>query len=274
MQFLLFDALHRSGLVTVAKPYWYEADESLLGRQFFVMERLHGRVPVSIPVYNSIGWLFDATATQRRVLWESAVTEFAKIHMVPADLVRFVDRPQWGKTAVAQQLDYWDRCLSWTLDGKVPDVMFAIRDWLGNNVPAVLEEGLSWGDARMGNMMFDHDFKLVGVNDWEQASLSGAMQDLGWWLFFDDYHSVDHGLARLDGLGSRQETIDMWQNITGMTVHDIHFYEVFTGYKLATLLFRSLSLASIVGKMVERPRLHFLERTCALLDIEVPQEFR
>jgi aminoglycoside phosphotransferase (APT) family kinase protein len=273
MQYQLFEALHRSGLVKVAKPYWYEADATLLGQPFFVMERLHGQVPVSIPVYNSTGWLYDATPAQRRIVWETAVTEFARIHTVPVDLVRFVDRPQWGPSGVAQQLDYWRRCLEWALPGRVAPIMWTIFEWLSTHIPDVLEDGLSWGDARMGNMMFGDDFRLVGVNDWEQASLSGANQDMGWWLFFDDYHSIDHGLARLDGLGNRQETIDLWQSVTGKQIHDLHFYEVFSGFKLSTLVFRTLELGSIAGKLIARPRLLFLERTCALLGLDVPAEF-
>jgi aminoglycoside phosphotransferase (APT) family kinase protein len=272
LQFQLLDALHGAGLVKVARPYWYEADASVLGREFFVMERLHGQVPVSMPVYNSTGWLYEATPAQRRVLWESAATELARIHLVPDALVAFVDRPQWGPTGVEQQLSYWDRCLAWTMGDRVPDIMFTIRQWLGDNVPAQLENRLSWGDARMGNMMFGPDFRLVGVNDWEQATLSGPMQDLGWWLFFDDYHSVDHDLPRLDGLGSRQETIDLWEDITGEKVHDILFYEVFTGYKVATLAMRSMNLGSVAGKGIEPPRLAFVERTCRLLDLELPAE--
>ncbi|MGE0309154.1 MAG: phosphotransferase, partial [Acidimicrobiia bacterium] len=149
-----------------------------------------------------------------------------------------------------------------------------IRQWLVDNVPSQLERSLAWGDARMGNMMFGPDFRLVGVNDWEQANLSGPMQDLGWWLFFDDYHSVDHNLPRLEGLGNRQETIDLWQDITGMKAHDIHYYEVLSGYELTILTLRTIDLARSSGAMAVRPPLHFLYRTCAMLDLEVPAEYR
>jgi aminoglycoside phosphotransferase (APT) family kinase protein len=274
LQYRLLEILHRHDLVKVARPYWFEPDESILGRSFFVMERLHGNVPVSMPVYNSIGWLYDATPAQRRIVWETAVTEFARIHLVPTELVEVADHPEHGVAGVEQKINYWTKCLDWTLRGEVPDIMHTIREWLLANIPATLERSLAWGDARMGNMMFGADFRLVGVNDWEQANLSGPMQDLGWWLFFDDYHSIGHGLPRLDGLGTRAETIDMWQDLTGMVAHDIGYYEALSGYELTTLAFRSIDLAERVGKMPQRPTMHFLHRTCGLIGIDVPAEFR
>ena len=91
-------------------------------------------------------------------------------------------------------------------------------------------------------MMFDKDFQLLGVMDWEQASLGGAMQDLGWWLFFDDFHSRSIGVQRLDGLGTRQETIDFWCDRTGRKAGQLQWYEAFAGYKLAIIMSRGFQI--------------------------------
>jgi aminoglycoside phosphotransferase (APT) family kinase protein len=110
--------------------------------------------------------------------------------------------------------------------------------WLEKYRPAEPLSGFSWGDARIGNMMFGYDFKLTGVMDWEQASLGGPLHDLGWWLYFDDMHSWRNGHKRLDGLGTRAATIDLWQGLTGFEARDLRWYEVFAGYKLAVIVAR------------------------------------
>jgi aminoglycoside phosphotransferase (APT) family kinase protein len=239
-QFELLSVLHEHGLVKVPQPRWFEDDPSLLGQPFFVMSRLRGRVPVSRPVYNASGWLADATPAQRHTVWQSAFTELTRIHAVPLDLVQFLDRPDLGGTGLEQLLTYWERSIPWCTGGTHPPFFLEVAQWLRDHVPADHADGLSWGDARMGNMMFGDDYQLVGVMDWEQASRAGSAFDLGWWLFFDDFHSVDHGIPRLDGLGNRPETLDLWEELVGNAAPDTRWYEIFAGYAVLQLSLRSM----------------------------------
>jgi len=271
MQYDLLAALHRTGSVRVPEVLWFEEDGALLDQPFFVMRRLQGQVPVSMPVYNAQGWLTEATPAQRRTLWESAVRQLAAIHLVPPDAVAFVDRPERGATGVEQQLAYWSDLASWALGDALPDPVPALLDWLRDHAPAQPAPGLSWGDARIGNMMFGADFAVVGVMDWEQASLSGPLADLGWWLTFDDMHSVEVGVARLDGLGTRQETIDLWQDLTGHPAGDLHWHEVFAGCKAGLLALRSRDVLNIggLGRTEDNP---YLARSCRLAGLPVPED--
>jgi aminoglycoside phosphotransferase (APT) family kinase protein len=269
MQHDLLAALHRDGSVRVPEVLWFEEDGTLLDQPFFVMRRLRGQVPVSMPVYNAQGWLTEATPAQRRTLWESAVRQLAAIHLVPPDTVAFVDRPERGATGVEQQLAYWSELASWALGADLPDPVPALLDWLHAHAPAQPAPGLSWGDARIGNMMFGADFAVVGVMDWEQASLSGPMADVGWWLTFDDMHSVEVGIPRLDGLGTRQETLDLWQDLTGHPVDDLHWHEVFAGCKAGLLALRSRDVLNIGGldRTADNP---YLARSCRLAGLPAP----
>jgi len=72
-QYRVMKVLHDGGYVRVAQPLWFEEDPAILGAPFFVMAKVHGRVPVSIPPYARSGWLADASPAQRRHLWEGAV---------------------------------------------------------------------------------------------------------------------------------------------------------------------------------------------------------
>jgi aminoglycoside phosphotransferase (APT) family kinase protein len=271
MQYDLLVALRSTGSVRVPEVLWFEDDATLLGQPFFVMRRMRGRVPVSMPVYNKIGWLVDATPAERWTAWESAVRQLAAIHQVPVDAVGFVDRPERGATGCEQQLAYWTEFADWALGDAVPDVVAALLDWLVANVPAQPAPGLSWGDARIGNMMFGDDFEVVGVMDWEQASLAGPEADLGWWLFFDEIHSTEVGVPRLDGLGTRQETVDLWQDLTGERVGDLLWHEVFAGCKAGLLALRTRDLLTLGSTQAHGPN-PWITRACRLLDMPVPEE--
>lgn len=241
-QFQILEALHSSSQARVAAPCWYEEDGSILGRAFYVMERLRGRVPVSYPPYNSAGWLFDAVPRERERLWLSAMGEMARLHRTPIDLLGFLRQPHRGATGFQQHWTYAVQSWRWASGGAVVPFIEDTIAWLESNVPAAPRDGLSWGDARIGNMMFDDHFCVAGVMDWEQLSLGGALNDLAWWLAVDDAHSVGMGLKRLEGLGNRQQTIDTWEALTGQSAADLHWYEVFTGFKLATILHRMFDL--------------------------------
>ncbi|WP_280397627.1 phosphotransferase family protein [Nocardia carnea] len=265
-------ALRRHSTVRVAEPLWLEEDPSVLGRPFYLMRRVSGAVPVSMPVYNSAGFLAQASRTQRRTLWEDAMGQLAAIHRVPVDAVGFVDRPEYGSAGNQQQLGYWTAQAHWTLEDDIPEVVRTLLQWLTDNRPADSVPGLSWGDARIGNIAFGPDFRVTAVMDWEQASLAGPVADLAWWLVFDDAHSTGLDVPRLDGLGTRDETIELWQDLTGLRAVDLHWHEVFACVKAGLLSLRTRRVLRLPPVDTGTRRYSFLRRACELVGIPEPQE--
>jgi hypothetical protein len=60
-------------------------------------------------------------------------------------------------------------------------------------------------------------------------------RDLAWWLQFDVHHSTRQGTPRLDGLGTRKETIDFWEEHVGRAVFDLEWHEVWPAFKLKVI---------------------------------------
>ncbi|WP_232494760.1 phosphotransferase family protein [Novosphingobium kaempferiae] len=237
----LFDEQHAimklmsdEGTVRVAKPLWFEEDPSILGNAFFVMEKKRGRVPVSIPPYAREGWLHDASPEQRRVVWRSAVEQLAAIQRVPVEKAPFLAGKGAAQRGLAQEWDKYQRFTAW-LEEVAPQPV--LRDALARLEaawPAHDPEGIVWGDARIGNMMFGDDFRVVAVMDWEQPSLGGALHDLAWFCTLSETmhgRSSSHG-AYLDGMGTRAETIALWEDVSGKSAAGLEWYEEFTHFKM------------------------------------------
>lgn len=243
LQYRAIEALHRAGSVRVPEPLAYEADRSVIGLEFYAMERIHGRVPVTSPPYMAEGWLFDATPDQRRDAWETAMEQLCRIARTPlADHPYLTPPGSAPDTGLDRQWDYWRRSADWVLGPEPADAFVRLRDWLATNLPAQRPDGFSWGDARMGNMVFGTDFHCAGVLDWEQVSDAGIRKDLAWWLYFDRFHTVGRGLDRLDGLGDREETIACWEDVLGEEAGDLTWLEAFAGYQVAILSERTFDL--------------------------------
>ena len=137
-----------------------------------------------------------------------------------------------------QQLSYYRDFLDWATQGEKVPVIESTWRWLVEHRPA--EEGevvISWGDSRIGNIIWD-DFTCAAVVDWEMASLAQPELDLGWWLYFDRQFSEGLGVPRPAGFGSHEDTIERYSELMGRPMRDIFYYEIFSGFRFAVVMYR------------------------------------
>ena len=235
-QYRVMRHIHERTAIPVAEPLWMEASDAVIGAPFFVMEKVVGRVPVSRPPYAVEGWIADATPAQRARLWENAVRTLASIHKLPIDEFPFLTGAEGARSGLEQEWDKYTRFVEWvSIDRRWPVLDAAVENlrqrWPGNQPP-----GLVWGGAEMVNMMFGEDFDVVAVMDWEQPSLGGSLNDLAWWLYMADMkHGPASGRPPLEGIGTREETIALWSEATGISAQDVEWYEDFMALKIGCL---------------------------------------
>ncbi len=237
-QYELMRVLYEGDYVKVAEVLWLESDPTILGKPFFVMKKVMGRVPVSIPPYAQTGWVAEATPAQRRRLWDGAVRQLAAIQRVPLDKVGFLAGPAHARDGLAQEWDKYVRFVAWLeRDGAAPGfirILTRALERLKAQWPTHQPEGLVWGDARIGNMMFDADFDVVAVMDWEQPSLGGALHDLAWFtVLCETMHAASATPPALPGMGTRAETIALWEAQSGKSAAGLEWYEEFVHLKMS-----------------------------------------
>lgn len=239
--------------VPVPPVHWYEDDPSVLGAPFFVMSKVEGQAAGDQPPYTAAGWIFDATPEQQERMWWDAVEVMARIH----DLdwrglgLDFLDRPHLGERGLDQQLAYNQAYFEWAARGEPEPIVEAARSWLiANRMPEDEPDGLCWGDSRIGNMLFQ-DFEVHAVLDWEMVTIGNPLQDLGWWMFLDRFHSDGHHLPRLPGFPSREATAARWSELTGRNTANLRWYEIYAGYQFGIVMMRLAQLMTQFGLMPE-----------------------
>ena len=229
-QFLVQEALHAEPGVAVPPLIGYEEDPAVLGSPFFVAERVDGLVPGDSPHFTEAGFVAGAAPEQRRRLWESGVGALARLHEVPAARLPFLD-PGSGRSGLDGEMHYW-RGYTDRLEvgpGWNRDMLEQGWEWLFGHRPRSVASELSWGDARIGNMVF-RDFEVVALLDWDTASLAGPVADLAWWIQMDR-----HSWELLPGLGRPDELIELWERLTGRVAAHLHWHLVFTACRLGVI---------------------------------------
>jgi aminoglycoside phosphotransferase (APT) family kinase protein len=233
--------------VPVPQVYGYEPDPDVVGAPFFVMERKFGRVPGDRPPWSTEGFVVDATPLERRTMWRNAVTVLAALHRADQSKFAFLQpttravEPS-GASGLSDHLTYWRGWLNDPSAGRPHDTIEAGYEWLLAHMPKQQPTALSWGDSRFANIMFDGT-EVVSIFDWDTVSLAGPVADLGWWRFMDGPASA------LDGIGTADELVTMWESLTGQVAHDLEFYDVFTTFRLSAILLRLFGQMATAGTL-------------------------
>lgn len=245
LQFKVLEALQSVDSVPVPTLRWYEQDPGVLGVPFFVMDHVEGRVPADNLPYTMEGWLLDSSPAEQETLWWSGIECLAAIHRLDwrGAGFGFLDDPARGEVGLDRIMSYYRDFLDWAGGGRPNPTAEAVWEWLVANRPE--ERGpavLSWGDSRIGNIIWDDDYRAAAVLDWEMATLGQPELDLGWWLYFDRQFSEGLGIPRPPGFPSHEETIARYEEMVGREVDDLHWYQVFAGWRFAVIMFRLTDL--------------------------------
>ncbi|MGW3206981.1 phosphotransferase family protein [Streptomyces sp. NPDC001135] len=229
--------------VPVPRVLWLEEDPAPLGAPFFVMERVAGRVPPDVMPYTYEGsWLQRASDAERQHLEAATVGLLARLHdQVPLTEAQFLAAPGAGdalRRHVTAQRAYY----SWVIDGRprspLIESAFDRLEELWPREPG--EPVLTWGDARIGNIVYD-GFDPVAVLDWEMAALAPREVDLGWTVylhrFFHDL-SVASGQRGLPDLLRRDRVEARYARLTGHTPQDMDFHTLYAALRHAIVMLR------------------------------------
>lgn len=250
--------------VPVPKVRWIEPSGDVLGRPFFLMDRIDGEVPPDVMPYTFGGnWFADATGEQQRTLQDSTVEVLAKLHAIPgaARTFDFLDEGGVGSAGDSALRRHFARIRDW-YEFAVPDIgrsplLDRTIAWLEANWPTEAAAGetvLCWGDSRVGNVLY-RDFRPVAVLDWEMVALGPRELDVSWAIFAHRVFEELAGLAGLPGLPQVLREDDVratYRQLTGVELGDLHWFYAYAGLMWAIVFMRTGARRVHFGEM-DRP---------------------
>jgi aminoglycoside phosphotransferase (APT) family kinase protein len=234
LQHRMMDAIGRTGVAPISPLLPFENDTSILGQPFFVMEFVPGVTPKDLPRYSQEGFLVDASPSERERLVKSGIQAMAAIHTLDWRDAGLEWLDTSGTPSMGHQVEIYRNFARAELKGREHAVLFDALDWLDKHDPNA-PVGVSWGDARTGNMIFE-DFECRAVVDWEAASIAPCEADLGWWIMFDRQSFEQMGVERLEGIPTLEDQVAYYESCRGSKIAgDIHYWEVFAVARFCTI---------------------------------------
>ena len=228
-EFRVMQALHGSK-VPVPTMCWLDTDETVIGKTYYVMECLDGQaVEMSIPEY-----LRQADKEKIRRICCGYVETIAAIHTVDwqARGLAFLGD---GANMLERDLAWWENEIRRFQQGPLP-AFDVILEWLKANKPQQTPTiTLVHGDCKPGNI-FLSDETVTAMLDWEMVTIGDPMTDIGWFSCLHDLMQGG-GVVGLPGALSKQEMLDYYQELSGIEIHDLNYYEVFALFKMVVIQF-------------------------------------
>ncbi len=212
-------------------------DEAIIGCDFYVMERIEGIIlRANLPP----GLAFDTE--QARALGRSALDRLIDLHSVDIDKAGLKDLGK-GEGYNRRQIEGWSerfrRARTWNvLPGRY------VMDWLADHIPDEVAIRVIHGDYRFDNLVLDADdpMKIVGVLDWELATLGDPLMDLGnsmaYWVQADDdryFRGFRRQPTHIPGMMKRSEVVEYYCDRMNLQPDNWAFYEVYGLFRLAVI---------------------------------------
>jgi aminoglycoside phosphotransferase (APT) family kinase protein len=210
-------------------------DTAVNDAPFYVMELVEG------VIYRDGADLATLTAVDARRVSEALVDVLAAIHAVDYEAVGLGEfgRPDgFLERQVRRWGEQWERSKTRELP-EVDELARRLRQALPVSGPPTIVHG----DYRLDNTMMaaDDPGRIVAVLDWEMSTLGDPLTDLGLFLLYwgqADAQFVATGAAIDPEVGflTRDQIVARYAEVSGRSVDQLDWYEVFARYKLAIIV--------------------------------------
>ena len=232
-EFRVMRALARHG-VPVPEVLLLCEDESVIGRAFFLMQHVDGRIfwEQSLP---------GLQPAERGAIYDEMNRVIAALHSVDIERAGLADYGKAGNY-FARQIGRWSKQYR-ASETEAIAAMDRLIEWLPSHVPPGDETAVVHGDFRLDNLIFDRQqARVLAIIDWELSTLGHPLADfsylcMGWHI----PPGAFRGIAGLDlaslGIPTEAEFVDRYCGRTGRGgIEHWDFYLAYNLFRIAAIL--------------------------------------
>lgn len=212
-------------------------DPAVLGSEFYVMRHLPGVIPRS-----NLPRDLKLEPPTARQMCLNVIDRLVELHRVDPKATG-LDSLGKGAGYARRQIEGWSDRYAKARTWNVP-CFRKVMVWLQANTPDDIATCVIHNDFRLDNVVLDPDdpTRVVGILDWEMATLGDPLMDLGvslaYWVQADDdvvARSTRRQPTHLPGMLTRREVVAYYLERTGLAPRSLAFYEVYGLFRLAVI---------------------------------------
>jgi aminoglycoside phosphotransferase (APT) family kinase protein len=232
-EFRVMQALARAD-IPVPKVVALHEDESLIGRAFFVMEMVEGRV-----LWNPA--LPGCTKAERGAIFDEMNRVVAALHSVKPESIGLSDYGKAGNF-FERQIGRWIKQYRASETESI-EAMDRLIEWLPAHIPPGEETAIVHGDYRLDNLIFHPtEPRILAILDWELSTLGHPLADFAYhcmtWVVPPD---AFRGLAGVDlaalGIPDRASYVRRYCERTGRAgIDNFDYYLAYNLFRMAGIL--------------------------------------
>lgn len=240
------DMLREARIMRALKPVYpyvpeiiaIAEDDSILGVNFYIMERLEG-----IILRQDFPPELGLDKADTRKLCCNVIDKLVELHQVDYKAAG-LDNIGKGEGYVKRQIDGWSERFR---KARTPDVgdFETVMAWLQEKMPEDVATCIIHNDFRFDNVVLnpDNPFEVIGVLDWEMATIGDPLMDLGnslaYWIQADDdetFQILRRQPTHRPGMLTRDEVVEYYLQKSGLHVDSFDFYEIYGLFRLAVIV--------------------------------------
>jgi aminoglycoside phosphotransferase (APT) family kinase protein len=219
--------------IPVPKVYVLCEDESVIGRAFFVMEHVEGRIlwDQSLP---------DTARAERAAIYDEMNRVIAALHSVDVVGAGLADYGKAGNYFM-RQIARWTKQYQ-ASETETIESMNRLMEWLPQHVPPGEDVAVVHGDYRLDNLIFHpHEARIIAVLDWELSTVGHPLADFSYHCMSWHIPSTFRGIGGLDlaalGIPSESRYIERYCERTGRSgIDNWDFYLAYNLFRVAAIL--------------------------------------
>jgi len=241
-EFRVITALGTAG-IPVPRTWCLCEDEGVIGRAFYVMDCVEGRVlwEQSLPGFSN---------AQRRDIYDEMNRVIAALHTVDYAKIGLGDYGKPGNY-FERQIGRWSKQYRASETEKI-EAMDNLIAWLPKNIPQGEEISIVHGDYRLDNMVFHaSEPRILAILDWELSTLGHPLADfsyhcMSWHIPEDQFRGIGGLDLKSLGIPTEEEYVAAYCRRTGRSgIDNWNFYLAYNMFRISGIL------QGIMGRVVD-----------------------
>ncbi len=218
------------------KALLYCQDENIIGRPFYLMQKIEGIIPrKSFPM--------PVEPKQARAMCKDLIDVHIALHELDLEKTGLI---KLGKADgyIQRQITGWNQRYK---NARLKDSLPAddLMQWLEDNQPADTQTSLIHNDYKFDNVVMSAEppHKIIAVLDWEMTTIGSPLMDLGcslaYWIEKTDppaLQAIRMMPTNIEGMMTRQQIIDYYGKQRNIDISGFNYYYKFGLFRLAAIV--------------------------------------